>query len=135
LNAVFPFRNSAAQASLADALVGRARDRYRQRQTQEQITLDVRQAIHSLELADATIQVAQRARDLAGKNVEAEQQKYQLGSITAFELLDSQSRQANAESALAAAYIGYQQAFIDYEHATSTLLDGFGLIVEQPSVR
>lgn len=64
----------------------------------------------SLELAEATIQVAQRARDLAGKNVKAEQQKYQLGSITAFELLDSQSRQASAESALVTAYIGYQQA-------------------------
>lgn len=132
VNAVFPFHNSTAQANLADALVGRARDRYRQRQTQEQIILDVRQAIHSLELARATIQVAQRARDLAAKNVEAEQQKYQLGSITAFELLDSQTRQASAESALATANIGYQQAFLDYQHATATLLDGFGMIVEQP---
>lgn len=134
VNAVFPFRNSTAQANLADALVGRARDRYRQRQAHEQITLDVRQAIHSLELAEATIQAAQRARDLAGRNVEAEQQKYQLGSITAFELLDSQSRQANAESALVTAFVGYQQAFLDYEHATASLLDGFGMIVEKPVV-
>lgn len=134
VNAVFPFRNSPAAANLADALVSRARDRYRQRQTQEQIILDVRQSLHSLELADATIQVAQRARDLAGKNVDAEQQKYQLGSITAFELLDSQSRQASAESALVTAYVSYQQAFIDYQHATSTLLDGFGMIVEKPNV-
>ena len=133
--AVFPFHNSTAQASLADALVNRARDRYRQRQTQEQITLDVRQAIHSIELAQATIHAAQVARDLAGKNVEAEQQKYQLGSITAFELLDSQSRQASAESALVTAYVSYQQAFLDYQHATSTLLDGFGMIVEKPAVQ
>jgi outer membrane protein TolC len=135
VTATFPFRNSTAQAALADALVGRARDRYRQRQAQEQITLDVRQAIHSLELADATIQAAQRARDLAGKNVAAEQEKYQLGSVTAFELLDSQSRLANAESVLVTAFVSYQEAFIQYQHATSTLLDGFGMIVERPSGR
>jgi outer membrane protein len=135
VTATFPFRNSTAQATLADALVGRARDRYRQRQAQEQITLDVRQAIHSIELADATIQAAQRARDLAGKNVAAEQEKYQLGSVTAFELLDSQSRLANAESVLVTAYVSYQEAFIQYQHATSTLLDGFGMIVERPGGR
>ncbi len=135
LTASFPFHNRTAQASLADALVNRTRDRYRQRQTQEQITLDVRQAIHSIELADATIAAAVRARDLARQNVDAEGQKYQLGSITAFELLDSQSRLASAESALVTAYLSYQEAYISYQHATATLLDGFGMIVDHPTVR
>jgi outer membrane protein len=135
LTATFPFRNSAARASLSDALVNRTRDRYRQRQTQEQIILDVRQAIHSIELADATIQAAIRARDLARQNVDAEQQKYQLGSITAFELLDSETRLASTESALVAGYVSYQQAFIQYQRATWTLLDGFGMIVDQPQNR
>lgn len=135
IGAVFPFHNSTAQASLADALVNRARDRYRQRQTQEQITLDVRQAIHLIELANATIQAGIRARDLARENVEAEQQKYQLGSITAFELLDSQSRLADSESALVAAYVNYQEAYISYERATQTLLTSFGMIVDLPKIR
>lgn len=128
----FPFHNSSAQASLADALVSRTRDKYRQRQVQEQITLDVRQALHSIDLADATIGAAVRARDLARENVDAEQQKYQLGSITAFELLDSQSRLANAESALVTAYVDYQKAYIGYQRATQTLLNGFGMIVKTP---
>lgn len=132
VSATFPFHNSTAQASLADALVNRARDRYRQRQTQQQITLDVRQAIHSLELAEATILAAVRARDLARENVDAEQQKYQLGSITAFELLDSQSRLASSESALVTAYVSYQEAYVSYERATQTLLDAFGMIVNLP---
>ena len=135
LTAKFPIHNRTAQAGLADALVNRTRDRYLQRQTQEQITLDVRQAIDSIELADATIQAAIRARDLARENVEAEQQKYQLGSITAFELLDSQSRLASTESALVTAYVSYQQAFVDYQRATWSLLDGYGMIVDTPQVR
>jgi outer membrane protein len=119
---------------LADALVSKARDQYQQRQVEQQIILDVRQAINSMELANASIDVATHARDLARQNANAEQQKYELGSITAFELLDSQSRLANTESALLGAYVAYQEAYISYQRATWTLLDGLGLIVETPKV-
>ena len=130
----FPFRNSTAQASLADSLVSKARDRYQKRLTQQQIVFDVRQALDSIELADASISAAITARDLAQKNVEAEQQKYVLGSITAFELLDSQTRLASSESALLNAYVTYQEAYINYQRATWTLLDGYGIIVQSPKV-
>lgn len=135
ITASFPFHNSTAQASLADTLVSRARDRYRQRQTQEQITLDVRQAIHSIELAEATIEAGVRARDLARRNVDAEQQKYQLGTITAFELLDSQGRLASSESALVGAYVNYQKAYIQYEQSTETLLSSLGMALVLPNIR
>lgn len=135
LQLTFPLRNSPAQAALADSLVSRAKDRYQQRRVKEQIILDVRQALTSIELADASIQAAIRARDLAQQNVLAEQQKYQLGSITSFELLDSQSRLASTESALLSAYVGFQEAYIGYERATWTLLDGMGMILERPHVR
>jgi hypothetical protein len=76
---------------LADALVSRSRDRYTERQVQQQIILDVRQVLTSIDLANASIESATLTRDLAQKNVEAEQQKYELGTITAFEVLDSQN--------------------------------------------
>jgi hypothetical protein len=31
--------------------------------------------------------------------------------------------------------VTYQEAFVDYQHATWTLLDGFGVIVEPPKGR
>ena len=130
-----PFRNSTAQAQLSNALVSRVRDQYQRRSVEQAITLDVRQAIDNIELADASITAAVTARDFARKNVDAEQQKYQLGSITAFELLDSQNRLANAENALLNAYVTYQQAYVAYQRATWTLLDGFGIIVEVPKRR
>lgn len=134
LQLTFPFRNSTAQASLSNALVNRVHDLYTQRQTQQQITLEVRQAIDSIELANASIEAATRARDLAQKNVQAEQQKYELGTITAFEVLDSQNRLANTESALLSTYVTYQQAYIAYQRATWTLLDGLGMVIEMPKV-
>jgi outer membrane protein TolC len=126
----FPIHNSQAKASLADALVSRAQDRYRQRQTNQQVILSVRTAIDNIELAEAQVDTATTARDLARKNVDAEQQKYQLGSITAFELLDSQNRLANAESALVSAFVTYQEAYVAYQRATWSLLDGFGVIID-----
>ena len=54
--------------------------------------------------------------------MEAEQQKYELGTITAFEMLDSQTRLSSAESVLLNAFVGYQQAYISYQRATWTVL-------------
>jgi outer membrane protein TolC len=135
LNMTIPLRNSPAQASLATALVSKTRDVYTQRQTREQIILDVRQAINAIDLAKATIDAAITARDFARKNVDAEQQKFELGTILVFELLDSQTKLAASETALLAAYVNYQEAYINYQRATWTLLDGLGIVVEKPNVR
>jgi outer membrane protein len=130
-----PLHSKAAQAQLADSLVNKTRDQYTERQIQQQITQEVRLALNSLELANATIDAATRARDLAQKNVDAEQQKYELGSVTAFEVLDSQNRLASAQSALLNAYVGYQQAFINYQRSIAALLEGLGAVIETPQVK
>jgi outer membrane protein len=134
LQLTLPFKSTAAGAQLADALVSRSRDRYTERQVQQQIIQDVRQALTSIDLANASIESATRTRDLAQKNVEAEQQKYELGTITAFEVLDSQTRLATAESSLLNAFVGYQEAYVSYQRATWTLLDGLGMVLETPKV-
>jgi len=129
-----PIRSSTAQANLADALVGKARDQYQQRQLEQQIIQEVKSATNQLEMSAAQIDASKVARDLAQKNVSAEQQKYELGSVTAFEVLDAQSRLAAVEGSLLQAYTGYQKALISYERAVWTLLDGMGMIVETPKV-
>jgi outer membrane protein len=135
LQLTIPFRSSAAQASLADALVDKARNQYQERLLKQQIIQEVKNAASQLEMANAQIDAARTARELVLKNVEAEQQKYELGSITAFELLDAQARLASVEGALLSAFVGYQKALVGYQRATWTLLDGMGVIVEAPVVR
>jgi outer membrane protein TolC len=135
VNMTLPVRSSAAQAGLADALVSRARDRYQERQLEQQIIQEVKRATNQIDMSMAQIEAAKVARDLAQKNVEAEQQKYELGGVTAFEVLDAQSRLANVEGSLLQAYTGYRQALVGYERAVWTLLDGMGIIVETPKVR
>ncbi len=135
LQMTLPVRSSRAQASLADALVNRAEHQYLRRQTEQQVIQEVKAALNQLDMAKAQIEAAKIARDLAQQNVDAQQQKYEIGGITAFELLDAQSRLASVENALVAAYSGYQKSLIAYQRATWTLLDGFGIIVETPKVR
>src|SRR6266849_1627799 len=135
VNMTLPVRSSAAQAGLADALVSRARDNYQQRQFEQQVIQDVKVATNQIDMSTAQIEAAKVARELAQKNVEAEQQKYELGGVTAFEVLDAQSRLASVEGSLLQAYVDYQKAVVSYERAVWTLLDGMGIIVETPKVK
>ena len=116
-----PFRSSLAKANLADALVNRTRDKYNIRQVQQQIILEVKTATNEFELARETVNAAIIARDLAKKNVNAEQQKYELGTITAFELLDAQTRLTQVENSVVTANVGYQKALVSYRRATWAL--------------
>jgi outer membrane protein TolC len=57
-----------------------------------------------------------------------------LGLTTAFEFLESQTTLATTENALLGAYVTFQQAYVSYQQATWTLLDGLGVVVEKPQV-
>jgi outer membrane protein len=130
-----PVRSSQAQASLADSLVNRARDQYQRRRLEQQVILEVKRATNEIEMANAQIDAAKTARDLARQNVDAQQQRYEIGGITPFELLDAQNRLATVEGSLVAAYANYQKSLVSYKRATWTLLDGMGVIVEAPAVK
>ena len=129
-----PVKSSAAKASLADALVNRVRDKYSLRQVEQQIIFDVMQAGTQLDLAQASVEAAKLSRDLAQQNVDAEQQKYQLGTVTAFELLNAQSQLALTESSVVNAYVNFQKAIISYRRAVWTILDDYGIVVDSPKV-
>ncbi len=129
-----PVRSSAAQASLTDALVNRVRDRYSQRQIDQQVILDVETASRQLDLAQASMEAAKTSRDLSQQNVDAEQMKYQLGTVTAFELLTAQSQLATTENSLVNAYVDYQKAVVAYRRAIWTTLDDLGFVLESPAV-
>jgi len=135
VNITLPVRSSAAQAGLADALVNHARDQYQERQFEQQVIQDVKISTNQIAMSLSQIEAAKIARDLVQKNVEAEQQKYELGGVTAFEVLDAQARLATVEGSLLEAYTGYQKALISYERAVWTLLDGMGIIVQVPKVK
>lgn len=125
LSLTLPLRNRAAKAEMGSALVARRSDLYSQRQIQEQITLDVNNAVHQLEQTKLSIVAAKEALDLAKKTMAAEQRKYELGSGTIFLVLEAQTEVAAAQQSLLQAEVGYQVAIAGLDHATGDLLEPY----------
>jgi outer membrane protein len=125
LSLTLPIRNRAAKAEMGTALVSRRNDLYGQRQIQEQVALDVSNAVHQLEQAKLSIVAGKEALDLAKKTMAAEQRKYELGSGTIFLVLEAQTEVAASEQSLLQAEVGYQLAVAAVDHATGELLDPY----------
>jgi len=126
-----PLRNRAAEADMGTALVSKRRDLYQLRQRQQAITLDVRNAVHSLEQAKLSITAARLQRDLWQKNLQAEQRKYELGAQTIFFVLDAQTQLVQSEQSLVQAQISYQRALVALEQATGQLLEKHRVEISQ----
>jgi outer membrane protein len=128
-----PIKNRAAEADLGTALVARHRDLYSAQQAREQITMDVRNAVHQLEEAKLTVAAGKTALDLAQKMLSAEQRKAQLGVQNIFFLLDAQTRVAGAEASLLQAEVDYQTAVATVRSATGSLLQEYHIQIAQLS--
>jgi outer membrane protein len=127
-----PIRNRAAEASLGISEVNKKRDLYSQRFTEENIQLEARNAVHQLEQAKLSVAAAKISRDLALKNLEGHQRKYELGTETIFFVLDAQNQLASAEQAVIQAQVSYQVAVIAVDHATGELLEKHHVQIRDP---
>ena len=127
----FPIKNHAAEANLADARVRREDTLYQIRRLQQLVRLEVKNAVSELDQAKLSISAAERARDLAQKNVEAQQRKYELGSGLIFLVLQAQTQLAQAEQSLVQAQVNYRMAVAAVRHATGALLDQYQVQINQ----
>lgn len=118
-----PIKNRVAEADLGNALVAQKRSLYTQRQREQAISLEARTAVNQLEQAKLSMAASKIALDVARKNLEAEQRKYELGAQTIFFVLDAQTQLSQAEQELLRAQIGYQRAVTAVDRATGSLLD------------
>src|SRR5579863_3325170 len=125
LSVSLPLKNRGAKAEMGNALVSRRSDLYSERQLREQVSLDVRNAVHQLEQAKLSIAAGKEALDLAKKTMAAEQRKYDLGSETIFFVLEAQTELASAELGLLQAEVNYQLAVAGLDHATGELLEPY----------
>lgn len=122
-----PLRNSSGAGQLTTALVTRTQDRYTARSDRQAVIESVRLAAKQREMARQQILAARIAVHLAQENVSAEQEKYKLGSITMFEVLQAQVLLSQDQSSLLSAHINYQQARIAYLLATWKLFPAMGI--------
>jgi len=127
-----PIRSRAAEATYAANQINKQQDLYSLRSRQQTVQLDARNAVNQLEQAKLSIAAGKIARDLARKNLEAEQRKYELGSETIFFVLDAQTQLQQAESIYVQSLISYQRAVTAVQRATGELLDRFRVQIKEP---
>jgi outer membrane protein TolC len=125
-----PLRDRAAAASYADAVLAKRSDTLQRRSQEQTIRLQVLNAVSQLESSKASVKLGVVARDLAQKQLDAEQKRYDLGISQIFFLLDAQTRLVNAEAQLVNQIIQYRRNQINLLRQTGELLEERGIQVQ-----
>jgi outer membrane protein TolC len=125
-----PIRNRAASADLADALVSKKRDMLAVRSVQQQVRLDILQAVSQVESSKASVKLAQVAMDFAQKRLDAEQKKYELGTSQIYFVLQAQQDLVTAQSTLVQQSVLYRRNLLNLSRRQGTLLDELGVVIQ-----
>lgn len=122
-NLNIPLRNRAAQADIInDELTLRQQELGLQR-LENQIRVEVQNAIIGVQQARARYMAAQKARVLQEQTVDAEQKKYELGASTIYNVILTQRDLALSQSNEVAAQAAYSKARTEIDRATGQTLD------------
>ncbi|HTS61186.1 MAG TPA: TolC family protein [Candidatus Acidoferrales bacterium] len=130
VNLTLPIKSHQASADMADAVVQKKRDALTVRTTQQQIRLDILNAVTNLEGSKEQLKLARIARDLAQKNYEAEKKKYELGTEQNQFVLQAQNDLVTAESNVVINLINVRRSVLTVLTKTGELLDERGIVVQ-----
>ncbi len=122
LNVEIPLGNQAARARLQSALLTRLQRLATREQQEAQINQEIADALDTLETTWQTLLAARQSVLLEARVLGAEQRQFDLGLVTSTDVLDAQTRLANARSREASALATYQIAQTDLAFATGTVL-------------
>jgi len=126
----YPLGNNTAKATLAQRrfeLASATQNLALQRQT---VILDVRAAVRGLAASAESIAAAGKARELAERNLDAEQKKFANGMSTNYQVLQIQADLAAAMAAELQARVSYRQARAVYHVAIGDLLEFVGVTLK-----
>ena len=119
---VIPIGNGAAKSQLRQAMYQRRQRLTTRANREEVIRQEVLNAADQIETNWQRILAARQNSILNGRLFEAEQRQFEQGQRTSTEVLDAQTRFADAQSSEIRALVEYQIALVDLAYATGTLL-------------
>jgi outer membrane protein len=125
-----PIRNRAAQAVQIRSELEYQQAQMALQQTENRISIEVRNAQFGVEQNRASVTSAQAAVDYAKQSLDAEQKKFQFGTSTTTLVLQTQSALATAESTLMSAMAAYEKSRIELDRAVGITLDHAGISID-----
>ena len=117
-----PLRNRVAEADVARDELQLRQSEVRVRQLQNQVRLEVEDALIAMRRARASYEAAVQTRLLQQESLEAEQAKYEVGASTSFFVIQYESLLSQARSSEVAAKSAYVKARAALQRATGSIL-------------
>jgi len=133
LSATIPLGNRAAEAQYRRARLAKVQTELSRQQLEQQIRLEVYDAVDGLQQSWRRILAAEQGVTRAYRDYRAEQSEFQLGRRTSTEVLLAASQLADAQSRRISAFASYEITQVRLARATGTLL-GRGNVRLQPAV-
>ncbi len=122
-----PIRNRQAQADMTTALLQQRQLQEELQEERNQVAQDVRTADIAVQQARAQIAAAQKASFLAKETLDDERKKFELGESTTLNVVLTEEQYITAEGNEAKARDTYAKALVQFEQATGTTLQKFGI--------
>jgi outer membrane protein TolC len=99
------------------------------KQIELQVATDVTNAAVTAQSNVDRVQAAQAARELAQKQLEAEQSKFEVGMSTNFFVVQAQRDLADAQNTELRAVLNYRKSLVDLERLQQTTLQNLNITV------
>ena len=125
----YPLGRSADRAAYERARLELQQNRTRIRRIELRIAGEVTNAALRIESIRERIEAATASRELAERQLEAEESKFEVGLSTNFFVLQSQRDLANAQDAELRAVLDYQRALIEFDRTQRASLGAAGIAV------
>jgi outer membrane protein TolC len=123
-------RNRQAKADQFRAVLDYRKSQIASEQQKKTILFDVRNSKFALEQAQAHVDAALKARDLAQRTFDITKQEQQLGAKSSADTLTSENLLAAAESALDTAQTDYEKKKVDIDRAIGETLERLGVSID-----
>ncbi len=118
-----PLNNAVAKAAYTQSKIDTKRARLSLRQLEENVTLQIKNAIDNVRSDLKSIEATGVARSLAEENVRNQKARYEVGLATTKDLIDFQERLTRARQAELQALTAYNTDLAELRRVDGTLLD------------
>ena len=125
-----PIRNQTAKGNYARATLAEDKARTDLQRVEQQTTLDVRRAVRAVTDAGELVTSTNATRELAERQLEIEQDRFEVGMSTNFEVLTFQDDLARVQVQELRAMIDYRLAQAALARATGALAQTYGIQVQ-----
>lgn len=122
VNISLPWRNRVAKANLGRALEAERQIDLQTRRQVQNIEVEVRNAVQSVETAKMRIDASRAAREYAEQQLQGEEKRFQAGLSTTFLVLTRQTQLSQARGTELRALTDYNKAVAELQRVISTTL-------------